>query len=81
MLPMWREHGPAGAKGKPDAGPAKISASGFGFNEPVGAHRGFANALSARLKAAMWRAEDDARPALERLLAELDAESGTAAAE
>lgn len=40
-----------------------------------------AAAVSARLKAAMWRAEDDARPALERLLAELDAESGTAAAE
>ena len=40
-----------------------------------------AAAVSARLKAAMWRAEEDARPALERLLAELDAESGTAAAE
>lgn len=38
-------------------------------------------AVSARLKSAMWRAEEDARPALERLLAELDAESGTAAAE
>ena len=29
----------------------------------------------ARLKAAMWRAEADSRPALERLLAELEAES------
>ena len=50
-------------------------------------------AVSARLKAAMWRAEEEARPVLERLLAELDAEldsglptdlageSGTAAAE
>ena len=34
-----------------------------------------AAAVSARLKAAMWRAEEDARPALVRLLAELDAES------
>ena len=48
-----------------------------------------AAAISARLKAAMWRAEEDARPVLERLLAELDerltaniaGESGTAAAE
>ena len=32
-------------------------------------------AVSARLKAAMWRAEADSRPALERLLAELEAES------
>ncbi|WP_187432422.1 DNA-binding protein [Agromyces mariniharenae] len=48
-----------------------------------------AAAVSARLKAAMWRAEEDARPVLERLLAELDerlaahsaGESGTAAAE
>jgi hypothetical protein len=50
-------------------------------------------AVSARLKAAMWRAEEEARHVLERLLAELDAEldsglptdlageSGTAAAE
>lgn len=36
-------------------------------------------AVSARLKAAMWRAEEDARPGLERLLAELDAESERAA--
>jgi hypothetical protein len=36
-------------------------------------------AVSARLKAAMWRAEADARPGLERLLAELDAESERAA--
>ena len=36
-------------------------------------------AVSARLKAAMWRAEADARPALERLLAELEAESGRTA--
>lgn len=35
-------------------------------------------AVSARLKAAMWRAEEDARPVLERLLAKLDAEAGTA---
>jgi hypothetical protein len=38
-------------------------------------------AVSARLKAAMWRAEEDARPALERLLAELDAESERTAPE
>jgi predicted transcriptional regulator len=36
-------------------------------------------AVSARLKSAMWRAEEDARPGLERLLAELDAESERAA--
>jgi hypothetical protein len=36
-------------------------------------------AVSARLKAAMWRAEADSRPALERLLAELEAESGRTA--
>ena len=36
-------------------------------------------AVSARLKAAMWRAEADARPALERLLAELEAGSGRTA--
>ncbi len=32
-------------------------------------------AVSARLKAAMWRAEEEARPALVRLLRELDAEA------
>ena len=36
-------------------------------------------AVSARLKAAMWRAEADSRPALERLLAELETESGRTA--
>ena len=40
-----------------------------------------AAAVSARLKAARWRAEEDARPALERLLAELDAESERTAQE
>lgn len=40
-----------------------------------------AAAVSARLKAAMWRAEEDARPALERLLAELEAESERTAPE
>jgi hypothetical protein len=34
-----------------------------------------AAAVSARLKAAMWRAEEDARPALVRLLHELETES------
>lgn len=38
-------------------------------------------AVSARLKAAMWRAEEDARPALVRLLSQLDAESERAEAE
>ena len=37
-----------------------------------------AAAVSARLKAAMWRAEEDARPALERLLAALDTETAGA---
>ena len=40
-----------------------------------------AAAVSARLKAAMWRAEDDARPALVRLLKRLDTDSERAAAE
>ena len=40
-----------------------------------------AAAVSARLKAAMWRAEEDARPALERLLAELESESERTAPE
>jgi hypothetical protein len=40
-----------------------------------------AAAVSARLKAAMWRAEEDARPALERLLADLEAESERTAPE
>jgi hypothetical protein len=39
-----------------------------------------AAAVSARLKSAMWRAEEDARPALERLLEDLDRESTTSAA-
>lgn len=39
-----------------------------------------AAAVSARLKAAMWRAEDDARPALVRLLHRLDTDSERAAA-
>lgn len=34
-----------------------------------------AAAVSARLKAALWRAEEEARPALVRLLRELDAEA------
>ncbi len=38
-----------------------------------------AAAVSARLKAAMWRAEEDARPVLERLLGELERESTTGA--
>jgi hypothetical protein len=38
-----------------------------------------AAAVSARLKAAMWRAEEDARPVLVRLLGELDRESTTSA--
>lgn len=38
-------------------------------------------AVSARLKAAMWRAEEDARPALVRLLSQLDVESERAEAE
>ncbi len=38
-----------------------------------------AAAVSARLKAAMWRAEEDARPALEHLLEQLDHESATSA--
>lgn len=40
-----------------------------------------AAAVSARLKAAMWRAEEDARPALVRLLERLDGESRRASAE
>lgn len=36
-----------------------------------------AAAVSARLKAAMWRAEEDSRPAFVRLLAELDRASTT----
>ena len=40
-----------------------------------------AAAVSARLKAAMWRAEEDAQPALERLLAELESESERTAPE
>jgi len=40
-----------------------------------------AAAVSARLKAAMWRAEEDARPALVRLLQQLEAESERAAPE
>ena len=38
-----------------------------------------AAAVSARLKAAMWRAEEDARPALVRVLERLDADSERAA--
>ena len=40
-----------------------------------------AAAVSARLKAAMWRAEEDARPALVRLLQQLETESERAAPE